>query len=244
MLRYIITTRLAKIRWSIGWSLYHELDLPMDKVGSIIKSTDADPWHYGSIQDRRRRGEVISTMDWIVKHVPKDELIFEVGCGCGANLIWLAQHGYRHLTGTDRSSSAISAATQLAELARQSITFRVADGFIPSGNNISVLMALNSIYYAPIDMSKYLTSCRDRLASNGHVIFDMIDRAFDQMPKNRYLTDDWRLPENQRRPTQYVVRISPKELSEQATKAGFKTMINNLSGAKRPPRYLAVLRMD
>jgi 2-polyprenyl-3-methyl-5-hydroxy-6-metoxy-1,4-benzoquinol methylase len=122
------------MRWAVGWSLYHELDLPMDKVQSTMKSSDADQWHYGAIQDRRRRAEVKAAMDWIVNHVPKNKLIAEVGCGCGANLVWLARRGYHNLIGTDRSASAIEAAKGLAETP---IVFRVDDGFVPPANDIS-----------------------------------------------------------------------------------------------------------
>lgn len=123
----------------------------------------------------------------------------------------------------------------------------MANGFLPSEHltgsaKIDVLLAINCIYYAPIDMIEYLKGCRDKLASDGVVIFDMVDRSFDYMPNNQYLTDDWRLPEAKRRPTQYVVRMSPDETRDNATKAGF-VMLNQLPGTKEePPRYVAVLR--
>jgi SAM-dependent methyltransferase len=185
-------------------------------------------------------------MDWIVEHIPKDRRIFEVGCGCGANLIWLAQHGYHDLVGTDRSSAAILAATQLSNLAQRTISVHVADGFVPPEHligtkKISVLLAIDCIYLARFDMNEHLNLWRSKLASGGYVIFDMVDQSFDLVPNNQYMTNDWRLPEEERRPTQYVTRISPAELRKQAAKAGFE-MVDQLPGTEIPPRYVAVLQ--
>lgn len=236
----------AKVRRSIGFPPYHELNIPFGAVESIVRSTGAEPWFVWAIQNRRMRGETNSAMDWIVEHIPKDSLIFEVGCGCGANLIWLAQHGYRNLAGTDRSSSAVLAATQLADLAQRTISVHVADGFVPPERlmgieRITVLLAINCIYYAPFKMTEYLESCRDKLVSGGYIIFDMVDQSFDRVPNNQYMTDDWGVPEEKRRSTQYVVRISPHELRQKTAKVGFE-MVGKLPGTEVPPRYLAVLQ--
>jgi SAM-dependent methyltransferase len=236
----------AKARRSIGVPPYHELNIPFGAVESIMRSTGAEPWFIWAIQNRRIRGETNSAMDWIVKHIPKDRRICEVGCGCGANLIWLAQHGYRNLLGTDRSSAAISAATQLADLAQQTISVHVADGFVPPEHligieKITVLLAIDCIYLAAFDMNEHLRSWRDKLASGGYVIFDMVDQSFDRVPNNQYMTNDWGLPEEKRRPTQYVTRISPDNLRKQAAKAGFE-MVGQLPGTEIPPRYVAVLQ--
>lgn len=233
----------AKVRRAVGWPPYHELNLPMDAIESIVRSTGAEPWFVWSILNRRLRGEANSAMDWIVEHISKDRLIFEVGCGCGANLIWLAQHGFHSLVGTDGSASAIAAAKKLADLAQQEISVHFADGFVPAERTgrITVLLAINCIYYAPINMTEYLKACRDKLAPSGYVIFDMVDRSFDRMPNSQYMTDDWQLPEAKRRPTQYVVRMSPDELTEKAAEAGF-AMLTQLPGTKSPPRYVAVLQ--
>jgi SAM-dependent methyltransferase len=237
---------VANVRRSLGFPSYHELNIPFGAIESIVRSTGAEPWFVWAIQNRRIRGETNSAMDWIVEHTPKDKLIFEVGCGCGANLIWLAQRGYHNLVGTDRSSSAILAATQLADLAQRTISVHVADGFVPSEEligleKIAVLLAINCIYYAAIDVTEYLKSCRDKLAADGVVIFDMVDQSFDRVPNNQYITDDWGLPEEKRRSTQYVVRMSPGELRKRAAETRFE-MIGKLPGTEVPPRYVAVLR--
>jgi SAM-dependent methyltransferase len=238
--------QVANVRRSLGVPPYHELNIPFGAIESIVRSTGAEPWFVWAIQNRRIRGETNSAMDWIVEHIPKDKLIFEVGCGCGANLIWLAQRGYHNLVGTDRSSSAILAATQLADLAQRTISVHVADGFVPSEKligveKIAVLLAIDCIYLAQFDMTEHLRLWRDRLASGGCVIFDMVDQSFDRFPNNQYMTDDWGLPEEKRRSTQYVTRISPDELRKKAAKTGFE-MIGKLAGTEVPPRYVAVLQ--
>jgi hypothetical protein len=91
-------------------------------------------------------------------------------------------------------------------------------------------------------MTEYLKACRDKLVPGGYVIFDMVDRSFDSMSNNQYMTDDWQLSEAKRRPSQYVVRISPNDLRDAAAKAGF-TLRSQLRGTKVPPRYVAVLEI-
>ena len=182
-------------------------------------------------------------MDWIVRNIKHDELTFEPGCGCGANLIWLAQHGYTNLFGTDRSPEAIAAARRLFKLARISAVVDVAEGFLPPRHlkNIAALLALNCIYYAEINLAEYLANCRDGLSSSGHIILDMVDSAFNQIPNNQYKTDDWQLPAEQRRPTQYVVRMSCEQLEQSAISAGF-TLVATRQATSVPPRYVAVLK--
>jgi SAM-dependent methyltransferase len=236
-----IKTAIAKARHAVNWRVYHELELPLDAIASSIERAGAHPWHINAIVYRGNRGEVCSAMDWIVRNIPRDRTIVETACGAGGNLIWLAQQGFTDLTGTDHLAPEIAAAKNLASLAQQNVTFEVFEGFVPAQGRVDVLLSLNSIYYAPLDMALFLKACRDRLASGGYLIFDMVDASFNAVPNNEYWTDDWHLPPSMRRPTQYQLRMSIDELAEHAKATGY-WLVETLPGGKLPPRYVAVLQ--
>jgi len=243
MLGINVTGHIMRLRRAIGWPAYHELDLPFDVIEAIVKSTGAEPWFLSSIQQHWQRGEANSAMDWIVANVSRTDRIFEVGCGCGANLAWLAQHGYVNLNGSDRSTTAIDAAKQLSMLVGLAgFEAEVAEGLVPKARRIDALLAINCLYYAPLDLKKYLVACRDHLAPGGHVILDMVDSSFNDMPNNEYFIPDWHKPVSMRAPSNYVVRMSAEELKRKAAAAGF-ILVKKLPGTKVPPRYVAVLRM-
>jgi hypothetical protein len=90
---------------------------------------------------------------------------------------------------------------------------------------------------------------RVRLGRCGHrrllrpgacVVVDVVVRAFDAIPDNEYMTDDWKLPRSQRRPTQYKIRMSRDQVVERARASGFQVGAF-LPGTQIPPRFVAVL---
>src|SRR5262245_47351565 len=115
----------------LGWYPYHEIRLPIAKVNEILDASGAEPWFKWSVAARTSRGEATSAMCWIAENMSRDAVVFETGCGCGANLIWLGQKKFHNLSGIDKSQSAIVAAEGLAALAGLPITFRQDDGLQP-----------------------------------------------------------------------------------------------------------------
>jgi SAM-dependent methyltransferase len=216
----------------------------MTEVISVLDKSGAEPWFKWSIAARASRGEAISAMQWIVDNMSRDAVVFETGCGCGANLIWLGQKKFRNLSGIDKSQSAIEAAEGLAGLAGLPITFRQDDGLQPIHMvaDVDCLLALNWVYYSPtFDLFQFLSQYRNTLKLDGVVVMDMVDRAFDQYPRNEYLTDDWHLPPERRRPTQYKIRLTRDEIAAAARSAGFE-VITILPGTEIPPRFVTVFK--
>jgi SAM-dependent methyltransferase len=228
----------------LGWRSYHEIRLPIAEVNRILDVSGAEVWFKWSIEARSSRGEATSAMRWIVDNMSRNAVIFETGCGCGANLIWLGQKKFSNLSGTDRSENAIAAAEALAALARLSIIFRKDDGLQPAHlvADVDCLLALNWVYYSPtFDLFQFLSQYRNALKPDGVIVMDMVDRAYDQYPRNEYLTDDWHLPPERQRPTQYKIRMSQDEVTTAARSAGFE-VTTILPGTAIPPRFVTVFK--
>lgn len=64
--------------------------------------------------------------DLFTKHVQKGADVLEIGCGSGANAIWLARHGYG-VTAVDISPEAVRRARKSAEVHGTSIDFRLCN---------------------------------------------------------------------------------------------------------------------
>jgi hypothetical protein len=235
---------LGRLRKSPVLSHYHELNLPLDIVDSIIREAHAQEWFVWSIHNRGGRGEAVAAMDWIAANVERRIPILEVGCGCAANLIWLGQHGFVCLAGRDASTEAIVAARGLADLARLPMELAV-DDFLTSElpiPNIGLLLALNCLYYSPqFHLGRFLMCYHPALEDGGFVVFDMVDAMFNRVPNNQYLTNDWHLRASRRRPTQYAIRMTQNEVRDMADTAGYD-VICMLPGTELPPRFVAVLK--
>jgi hypothetical protein len=228
----------------LGWRSYHEIRLPIAEVNGILDASGAEPWFKWSIAARASRGEATSAMTWIVTNLDRDKHIFETGCGCAANLIWLGQQGYTNLGGSDVSAEAITAGQKLAALAEVSLNLNRDDSYAPRHPLIptDLLLAINWTYYLNhFRLDQFLERYKPALQAGSLVIFDMVDSIFNTMPDNEYKTDDWLLPRASRQPSQYIVRMSRDQVIECANNCGFD-VLTFLSGTKIPPRFVTVLR--
>lgn len=184
-------------------------------------------------------------MDWIVANCDRGVSIFETGCGAGANLIWLGQHGFHSLAGRDNNVQAVTAARRLGELAGLPIDLAVDDCLSPTLPlpKLGLLIALDWLYLSrEFQLNPFLNFYGTTLEPGGLVIFDMVHSIFNYYPNNRTRTDDWHLPSDQQRPTQYEVRMSEDEVRCAADMAGFD-VINALPGTQVPPRFVWILKM-
>lgn len=222
----------------------HALALPLEEVEQIIRDSGASDWFVWAIKNRPSRGEAVAAMNWIVANVDRPTPIFETGCGCAANLIWLGQQGYLTLAGRDVSVEAINAGKKLAALAGLSIDLGQDDSTAPSEPipSAGVLLGINWMYFlGDFRLQRFLELYRAALRPQGFVIFDMVDSAFNDIPKNEHRTDDWSLPEASRRPTQYKIRMTRHEVRQIAGDCGFD-VVATMHGTDVPPRFVTVLR--
>jgi len=56
------------------------------------------PYHY---LDPRRKPHYLVIMEWLKRHVSREDSILEVGCGIGLFGTWLRLEGYKNYTGVD-----------------------------------------------------------------------------------------------------------------------------------------------
>lgn len=106
-----------------------------------------------------------------------------------------------------------------------------------------MILALNWTYLRTVafDFEGFLQLYRTHLNADGVILIDVVDRSFDGHPDNEYQTDDWHLPPEQRRPTQYKLRMSEDEVRQTAANGGFD-VIARLPATELPPRSVYVLR--
>jgi hypothetical protein len=231
-------------RREVGFPPYHELKLPLRTVERILCEAGAENWFIWSIRNRSRRGEIISAMEWIARNVDRRTTIFETGCGCSANLIWLGQHGFTKLSGSDVSTEAVAAGNQLSRLSGVPIAIGEDNCLAPRlpVSQAGLVLALAWTYLsAEFELGRFLVAYRDKLEYGGIVIFDMVDATFDQMKDNQYRTDDWSLPVECRRPTQYKIRMTVDEVKTIAVRSGFE-ILAILPGTEMPPRFVTVVK--
>ncbi|NCB21713.1 MAG: class I SAM-dependent methyltransferase [Deltaproteobacteria bacterium] len=116
-----------------GWlqSFRHRLYISQTYLAWCSKKTNASWWHAYAIKHRPWRPHVCVPCEWITQLVPSSAYIFEVGCGSGANLIWLQQKGFQNLGGSDIAASAIEMCNLLASYYKTSINTVVDDALPP-----------------------------------------------------------------------------------------------------------------
>ena len=109
---------------------------------------------------------------------------------------------------------------------------------------IDLLIAIDWIYLCTVNVELYPFLMRYKTAMNpgAHVLFDMVDSAFNAVPGNEYRTDDWHLALHQQRPTQYRLRMGKDEVISAITRAGF-VLVEAFSGTEIPPRFVYVIKL-
>jgi cyclopropane fatty-acyl-phospholipid synthase-like methyltransferase len=157
--------------------------------------------------------------------MPKGSKILELGCGCGWNLLWLAQNGFSSLTGIDIDESVLGAMDDFADVAGIQIRGLKKDIFSVAGGRekYDVIFSLNSVRLdARFDPESFLEESSLILNSGGIIIIDVIDVAYNDIPNNRYHTSDWDKPEGERRPSEHINRFSEQEVIVAARKTRFR----------------------
>jgi hypothetical protein len=203
------------------------IDLRREDVARIVTAHNAYDWFLYAFDKRAERWHVSEPCAWIARHLPRDSVVLETGCGCALNLIWLGQRGFSRLHGVDINLEALAAGKELSLLAGFDIQLREADCTGPAGatERIDVLLALNWTYHDDsFDLETFLLSYGRRIPPGGHVVIDVIDASYNDMAGNAYLSSDCDLPVEQRRPSEYRIRYSEQEVASAMEKAGFETV--------------------
>ena len=176
---------------------------------------NAQTWYVSTARERNLRKELKLALEWVYTHIHHDAFIFEMGCGSGNNLFWLAEYGYTHLSGSDIDPRALAVAGDMA--AALGIPCCLFEGDILHPEhlpyNIDVLLAFNCTYLIKeFSLSYFLEGVKQHLSPRGCVILDQIDISFNTKEHNTIHSSQWNLPaEQQTRPSEYCHRISLTE---------------------------------
>lgn len=71
------------------WPFAHAVKV--SNIEKMVKMCGADPWHIYALKSRIWRRHVCIACNWVTDCTGPNELVYEPGCGSGANLLWLAQ---------------------------------------------------------------------------------------------------------------------------------------------------------
>jgi hypothetical protein len=225
----------------------HPVDvaLPDRFVRRTLAKHGVEPWFYqDAFRDRRSRWDFAMLYPWIAASCSRQAVILEVGCGCALSLVWLAQHGFSRLYGSDLSAGNIAAGVELAAKAGADIQLWAEDGLEPARPPVEcdLLVAVNWTFLIPgFDLGAFLATYAAFLRPGGAIVIDAIDKTYDAVPNNQYRTSDWHLPEAMRHPTEYTSRLSFEDVAGAARTAGF-TIERTFSQYQLVPKTLYVLR--
>lgn len=203
-----------------------KLRLSSSNVVSILTKYETPSWFEYIINDRQNRWDVCLPGLWIVENISPDKNILETGCGVGFNLLWLAEQGFNKLSGFDLDSKAIKAGKEISQKAHLPVLLWVDDGLSPNelpGISYTVIIALNWTFLIEnFSLNSYIKCYLPYLEEGGVFIFDMIDATFNQVPGNQYLSSDLNKPIEERRPSEYKIRMSKEEVRSILSKYGLK----------------------
>ena len=213
------------------------------ELEKLVRRHNAQEWYLGTAQNRRDRHELAVTMGWIYSHVEYEKRIFEVGCGAGNNLHWLAIHGYAHLGGSDIDPAALAVAKDMA--AHEGFAWQLEEGSILEASHIpqgtDVVLAVNCVLYLPdFDLSSFLAQCAPRLSDNGYIVMDQVDESFNGHHLQAVHTSQWALPPSaQNRESEYKKRIARAEVAHIAAAQGFN-LVAAIPSFQQIPRVIYI----
>lgn len=228
-------------RWPFGQDLHFSPTL----VQRLVRSSGAEPWHAYAIGSRRWRRHVCAACSWLAEALPRRALIFEPGCGSGANLLWLAQKGFHRLQGTDLHLEALQLCRGLAKEQGCGLDVWRDDALQPvrPPQAVDAILSVNWLYHIPgASLEGFLRTYRPTLRPGGIIVCDVVDKAYDATPGNRWHTDDTHLPEARRRPSEYVFRLSAADVERIAAACGFCVLRRARFLLSRPQRAVYMLQ--
>jgi glycosyltransferase involved in cell wall biosynthesis len=165
----------------------------------------------------------------------------------GLNLQWYAEQGFGRLEGFDIDPAAIAAARELASTSGSPARFWVDDAMkpcrLPAGP-YDVIEALNTtMYMEGFTFENFLATYLPLLADAGVLLFDVIDASYNNVADNQYATADLDKPVNDRRPSEYRIRLAETDIVEQCRSYGLAP-VNVWRGRERVPRRVLALRRE
>lgn len=216
-----------------------------EKLAALMRQSNAPQWHEYAIVSRKWRRHACTACRWLKDVLLPNASIFEPGCGSGANLLWLGQQGFRRLYGSDIEGSALELGQNLASLLSLPLEVWEDDSMNPvrMPEKLDAILSVNWLYHIPnASFGDFLGRYRDSLKIGGYLACDMVTRHYDSIPGNQWHTKDRELPVEQRRPSEYTIRLDPEEVRSIAVRHGFAALRSTCFTLSQPQRAVYLLR--
>ncbi|MDD4700623.1 MAG: class I SAM-dependent methyltransferase [Desulfovibrio sp.] len=225
------------------WPLGHTLPVQDNFLQTAAGQSKAPPWHIEAIVRRNWRRHVSIPCGWIARHLPRQAAIFEPGCGSGANLLWLASRGFTHLNGSDIDETVLEFSDRLQTHLGHSLNIWQDNALAPSRlpKNQGAILSVNWLYHLPgASQDSFFDIYKGCLSPEGVFVFDAVSHKYNTVANNQYHTDDWGMPEDQRRPSEYTFRLSHQDVADLARRHGFSVLRQTMTHS-RPQRCVYML---
>lgn len=215
------------------------------QLSNLMWQSKAPSWHEYAITNRKWRRHACTACRWLNAVLSKDSSIFEPGCGSGANLLWLGQQGFTHLYGSDIEPCSLELGQKLASLLSLPLEIWNDDGLNPTHlpTELDAILSVNWLYHIPsATFGGFLERYRDSLKICGYLVCDMVTRHYDRIPGNQWHTKDIKLPKEERRSSEYTLRLDPNEVSSISIRHGFAMVKSTCFILSQPQRAVYLLR--
>ncbi len=216
-----------------------------EKLAELMKQTGTQKWHEFAIMDRKWRRHACTACRWLNDVLPREASVFEPGCGSGANLFWFGQRGITRLYGSDIDPTALVLGKELAAVLSLPLELWEDDSTNPSRlpEDLDGILSVNWLYHIRgASFSDFLERYRPALKIGGYLACDMVTRHYDRVPGNQWHSDDGKLPVEQRRPSEYTIRLDREELSAIAIRHGFALLRSTCFVLTKPQRAVYLFR--
>ncbi|MBQ4567490.1 MAG: class I SAM-dependent methyltransferase [Desulfovibrio sp.] len=231
------------IRDRLPWG--DKLPVSQPRLEELMRLSGAEPWHAHAISHRQSRRHACVACRWLAEALPTGAHVFEPGCGSGANLLWLGLKGVGRLSGADISAEAVSMGRQLAQDMHMQLDIWQDDCLKPARlpDPVDGIVSVNWLYHIPgASLDSFLQTYAPALKPGGYLALDMVTRHYDRQPGNQWHTMDRALPEAQRRPSEYTIRLDRQEVEAIARGQGFRLERDTCFVLSRPQRAVFLLR--
>jgi len=195
-------------------------------LSAYVDFFGAQQWYKYAYKEFKHRKHAYIAEHYIAEHIKKDAYILEVAVGAGGMLWKLNSRGYVNLTGYDYDEKSINVAKHIAKDINADIRLYVDNATEPAyGKFYDVITWINGMYHLEnYSLDDFFYSHCRMLNDGGYFIFDMVDEAFNRRPFNEFSTQDWNKKDSERRPSEYKIRLSKKEVFQVAQRHNAKVI--------------------
>jgi SAM-dependent methyltransferase len=198
-------------------AIINEHNISFVKEG--IEKYHAQPWYEYAFADFKNREHAYKSYKWICSQIKTSASILETGCGIGGMLYFLDRKGYKRLYGYDIDVNSINAGNYITNILGINANLVLGDGFNPGDAlhdlKFDIIIGISWIYIVPnYSIEIFLKKHIPFLNKNGYIIFDMVDKEYNNEENNKYCTQDWSKPQNERRESEYKLRYSKEEIEK------------------------------